>query len=136
MAANMHENVQIARGGAARASFAFIRDADAGAVIHSRWHLDVERTLAVDPAFAPAGGAGIADHFAPAVTGGTCALDDKEALLRANLAMAGTGGTALGAGARLCPRSFAGIADHSDIERDRRFLTRISFFERNLEIIT
>ena len=75
-------------------AFAKSREADAGAVFDAGGNFRVDRPLPQNPAFAFALGAGIGDHAAGALTGGTGARNAEKSLLVANLSapVAGTAG--------------------------------------------
>ena len=77
-----------------QAAFSVAGEADAGAIFHAGGNFCVHRSLPQHPAFAFALGAGIGDHAAGALAGGTGARNAEETLLVADLsaAIAGTAG--------------------------------------------
>ena len=100
MLLHVQDDVEIARRATVKTAFAVSGEANAGAIFDAGGNFRIHRPLAQHPAFAFALGAGIGDHAARALAGGTGARDAEEALLVANLAaaIAGTAGD----------RSFAG----------------------------
>src|SRR5690606_32267153 len=99
MRANVEEDVEIARRGAARPGFALGSQADAGAVVDAGRDRHIEPLHTVDPPFAAAIPARAFEHLATPVAVGARALDHEQALMGADLAAPGAQVAAAGAGA-------------------------------------
>ena len=111
---DLDKDVQIARGAATHASLTLTSQTDAGAGFDASRDVDRQRAFLFNPTGAPAGFAGVFDDLALTIAGRTGAFDGEEALLRANLAHAGTGRAGDGFGRPLGP----GAA--TDFAGDRR----------------
>src|SRR5512138_4034309 len=74
------KDVEVAGRAAADTGFAFAGKANAGAVFDPLRDVDRQRALARDAALAGAGGAGILDHLAAALTARAGPLQREEAL--------------------------------------------------------
>src|SRR5690242_11394820 len=135
MPRDVEEDVEIAGRRAAHAGFALAGEADAGAFVDTRRDIDLQRLGGVDPALAAAIAAWLGDHLADAVASGAGALDDEEALLRANLAHAGAGCTGLGLGARRGARAAARIAGAGDVDGDLGRLAVERVFEADFHVV-
>ena len=90
------KDIEIARGAAAHAGFAFAGQADAGAGFDARRDVDARATVFFDAACTATGFAGVLDDLTHAGTGRAGAFNREEALLRAHFAHAGTGRAGVG----------------------------------------
>src|SRR3546814_9691598 len=86
MRRHREKDVEIACGRAAQPSLALAGQPDAGAVLDALRDVHLQRLFTMHPPGALAGAAGLVDHLAAAVTGGTGAIDGEEALLGAHAA--------------------------------------------------
>src|SRR3954468_15325990 len=87
------ENIEIAGRTAADAGLAFAGQANAGAVLDALRNVDRQSPVARHPARADAGGAGVFDHLAAALTARTGSLQRKEALGLPHPALSAAGRT-------------------------------------------
>ena len=127
--------VHLAGAAAALAGVALARQADARAVVDPGGDLQVQGAGLTHLAVAVAGGAGIGDHLAGAVAAGAGALDLEEAVGLAHAARAVAGGAGDGLGARLGPRTLAGLAGQGGGHVDLDFGPAIGLLQRNLQVV-
>src|ERR1700720_4694772 len=85
---DVQHDVEITGGTAEGSGFAASVEADARAVFHSGRNFRIDRALAENAAVAFALRAGVSDHAAASLAGGTSSRDAEEALLIAYLAAA------------------------------------------------
>src|SRR5690606_13181743 len=129
------EDVEIARRGAVRAGLALAGQADAGAVVDPRRDLDAELLDPVDPSLAAARAARALDHLAAAVAARARLLDDEEALLRADLAVATAQLAAAARGAGLGALPPARLAGDRNLDLDLGRLAVERLLEADLHVV-
>ncbi len=129
------EDVEIAGGAAAQACLAFTGKANARAVLDARRNVHRQRPLLHDAAGAVAGGAGIVDRLAAALTGVAGTLDGEEALARADLAGAAAGGAGRRLGAGLGAAARAGLAGDAGRYADLRRLAGVGLVQRHFHVV-
>src|SRR5690606_27582420 len=85
---DVDEDVEVARGCAIGAGLTLAVETDSRAVVDTRGYLDFEGLNFVHPALAATFAARMLDDLSAAVAGRAWTLDDEQALLRTNLAIA------------------------------------------------
>src|SRR4051812_16546463 len=125
MPREVDEDVEVAARAAAHPCLAFAGEADAGALVDARRDAHLERALGLEPAVTVAAVAWIGDGLADAAAGRAGALDDEEALLRADLpaAVAHRAGPRLRARFGACAR--AALARDRGVDAELDLLPRI-----------
>ena len=98
-------------------------------------NVDRKRALLGQASVAAALAAGIGDHLAAALAGGTGAFDREEALRRADPADAAAGRAGLRAGARLCAAARAFVALDRGGNADLRRLAGEGLLQRDLHVV-
>src|SRR3974377_1856062 len=126
------EDVEIAGRAAAQSRLALAGQANAGAVLDAGRDIDRERALAGGPAETAAGGAGLVDYLAAAMTGRAGALQGKETLGGADVALAAAGRARLRLGAGLGAIAAAGFAGDRGRNPDLGVLATIGLLEGEL----
>src|SRR5262249_47454604 len=135
MRRDRQEDVEIAGRPAAQSSLPLPGQANAGAVLDAGRDVDRERALAGGPAETAAGGAGLVDHLAAAMTGRAGALQGEEALGVANLALAAAGRARLRLGAGLGAVAAAGFAGDRGRNPDLGVLAAIGLLEGEFHVV-
>src|SRR5204862_6242986 len=130
---HVDHDIEVARRAAVDARLALAGEADAVAFVHARRDLHRERLVLLDAPGAAAGRAGIRDHLAAAVAGGTGLLDGEETLRQAHGALAVAGLAGLGLRARLGARALAGLARLHRRDADLGLGAARGLLERDLE---
>ena len=110
-------------------------NANARAFVDARRNIDGDGLAFIRSTFATASPAGGFNHFAATVAGRACALDYKETLLRAHLAMTSAQVAATFTGPWRCAGAFTGAACRCDIDGDFRFFAVEGLIERDFKVI-
>ncbi len=129
-------DIEVAGGRAAQAGLALAGQADAGAVLDAGRDGDVERALALHAPRPLADLAGVLDDAPGPAAGGAGALDQEEALLRADLsrALAARAGLRAGGGGTLGPGALARLAGDRGGDADIGLRTGEGFLEADLDL--
>ena len=132
---HIEEDVEIAGRCAAHAGFAFVRQANPGAVIDPGRNIYRQSFLPANPACAAAGTAGIVDHLAMPTTGRAGPFDGEEPLLTAYLADAAAGSAGGRLGATLGAGAGAIVATHRRGNADVDLAAVEGVLKRDIQIV-
>src|SRR5262249_9628052 len=135
MRGQRQENVEIARGPAADTGLAFAGEPDPRTVLDALRNVDRQRAIALHPARAHAGRAGILDHLAAALTAGAGSLQGKEALRLPNPTRAAAMRAGLRLGASLGADARARLAGDGDRDLDLRGLALERFLQGDFHVV-
>src|SRR5262249_44439863 len=123
------EDVEIAGSGAARPGFALAGEADARAVLDTRWDADRQGFFATYAALPAAGFARLVDRLTRALAGRAGLLEREESLLPPHAAVAMTSAAARGSRAGFGAAPFAAITMDKGRDTDRRLLAAERLFQ-------
>ena len=135
MPLHVDEQVEVAARCPTDARLAFTRDADAGAVVDPGGDVDRNLALLEGAPFARTGGARIGDDLARSLALRAAALDDEEALLRADLARAAARRTGLGGSMAGRATPGARITLGQRLDRQRLLDPGERFLKTQLEVV-